>query len=270
MNGNIVNILKLSIMKNLPALTVIFLVLGCGSKPKIEMIGAYQMTTQILNDGTKDSVIPRNQLKIYTTDYMMYASPNVSDSFANFGIGKYKIEDGKVYEYRSYTAEEGEKTDTFVLDVEKTYNGYKQTIEKINIGGRTYKLTEEYVSKGTDQKSPLDGAWRQDKNIYLTSKGDSSVNSSPLEYKTFQAGYFIWAITVKDSSNRKTSVFGYGPFQMLNNDKTRETVANSTFVKGLLGKTYDVDIQMSGNDSYKQTITFANGDKSMEVYQRMK
>ena len=57
---------------------------------------------------------------------------------------------------------------------------------------------------------------------------------------------------------------------MLNNDKTRETVANSTFVKGLLGKTYDVDIQMSGNDSYKQTITFANGDKSMEVYQRMK
>ena len=257
-------------MKNLPALSFIVLVLGCGSKPKIEMIGAYQMTTQVLNDGTKDSVIQRKQLKIYTTDYMMYASPNVSDSFANFGIGKYKIENGKVYEYRFYTAEDGEKMDTFVLNIEKTYNGYKQVIEKINIGGKTYRLTEEYVSKGTDQKSQLDGAWRQVKNIYLTSKGDSSVNNSPLEYKAFQAGYFIWAITVKDSSNRKTSVFGYGPFEMLDNNKVLETVANSTFVQGLLGKKYDVDIQWSGSDTYKQTITFANGDKSTEVYQKMK
>jgi hypothetical protein len=257
-------------MKNLPALSCIVLVLGCGTNPKIEMIGAYQMTTQVLNDGTKDSVIQRKQLKIYSADYMMYASPNVSDSFANFGIGKYKIENGKVYEYRFYTAEEGEKMDTFVLNIEKTYNGYKQVIEKINIGGKTYKLTEEYVSKGTDQKSPLDGAWKQVKNIYLTSKGDSSVNNSPLEYKTFQSGYFIWAITVKDSTNRKTSVFGYGPFEMLDNNKVRETVANSTFVQGLLGKKYDVDIQWSGSDMYKQTITFANGDKSTEVYQRIK
>jgi hypothetical protein len=257
-------------MKNLPALSFIVLVLGCGTNPKIEMIGAYQMTTQVLNDGTKDSVIQRKQLKIYSADYMMYASPNLSDSFANFGIGKYKIENGKVYEYRFYTAEEGEKMDTFVLNIEKTYNGYKQVIEKINIGGKTYKLTEEYVSKGTDQKSPLDGAWKQVKNIYLTSKGDSSVNNSPLEYKTFQSGYFIWAITVKDSTNRKTSVFGYGPFEMLDNNKVRETVANSTFVQGLLGKKYDVDIQWSGSDMYKQTITFANGDKSTEVYQRIK
>src|SRR6476646_10699465 len=194
-------------MKNLPALLLILL-LGCGRTEKIVMVGAYQMTTQTLNDGTKDSVIQRNQLKIYTDEYMMYASPNVTDSFANFGIGKYKIENGKVYEYRFYTAEQGEKMDTFELNIEKTYNGYKQIIEHINIGGKTYKLTEEYVSKGTDQKSPLDGTWKQVKNIYLTSKGDSSVNNSPLEYKTFGAGYFIWAITVKDSTNRKTSVFG--------------------------------------------------------------
>jgi len=257
-------------MKNLTALSLLLLVLGCKTKPKIEMIGAYQMTTQVLNDGTKDSVIQRNQLKIYTTDYMMYASPNVNDSFANLGIGKYKIENGKVYEYRFYTAEDGEKMDTFVLDIEKTYNGYKQVIDKINIGGKTYKLTEEYVSKGTDQKSPLDGTWKQVKNIYLSNKGDSSVNNNPLEYKAFQSGYFIWAITVKDSTNHRTSVFGYGPFDMLSNNKTRETVANSTFVKGLSGKTYDVDIDMSGTDSYKQTITFANGDKSTEVYQKIK
>jgi len=47
-------------------------------------------------------------------------------------------------------------------------------------------------------------------------------------------------------------------------------VANSTFVTGVVGKKYEVDILFNGNDSYKQTITFANGDKSTEVYQRQK
>ncbi len=257
-------------MKHLPALSLILIVIGCGTNPKIEMIGVYQMTSQVLNDGTKDSVLDRKQLKIYTDKYMMYASPNITDSFANFGIGKYEIDKGKVVEYRFYTAEDGEKMDTFKLDIEKTYNGYKQVINDITIQGKKYKLTETYESYATDQKSPLDGAWRQVKNIYLTSKGDSSVNNNPLEYKAFQSGYFIWAITVKDSTNKRTSVFGYGPFETINADRIRESVANSTFVAGVVGKKYDVDIKFNGNDSYQQTLTFANGDKSTEVYQRLK
>src|SRR5262245_22987573 len=108
-------------MKNLPAISLVLLVVACGTNPKLEMVGSYQMTSQVLNDGTKDSVLDRKQMKIYTDGYMMYASPNITDSFANFGIGKYKIENGKVYEYRFYTAEEGEKMDTFVLNIEKTY-----------------------------------------------------------------------------------------------------------------------------------------------------
>jgi hypothetical protein len=269
-NGISVLILKLWFMKNILALCSILFLIGCGTKPKIEMVGAYQMTSQVINDGTKDSVIDRKQLKIYTDEFMMYASPNVTDSFANFGIGKYKVEDGKVYEYRFYTAEDGDKLDTFVLNIEKTYNGYKQVIENIPIAGKNYKLTEVYESYANSQKSPLDGAWRQVRNVYLTSKGDSSINNSPLEYKTFQSGYFIWAITVKDSLNKRTSVFGYGPFEMLGNDKIRESVANSTFRTGFVGRKYDVDIELVGNDSYKQTITFANGDKSTEIYQRLK
>jgi hypothetical protein len=249
---------------------LVLFALGCSTSPKIEMVGAYQMTTQIFNDGTKDSAVERSQLKIYTDEFMMYASPNATDSFANFGIGKYKIEKGNVYEYRFYTAEEGEKMDTFEVKIEKTYNGYKQVIDHITTGGRTFKLTEEYVSKGTDQKSPLDGTWKQVRNIYYTAKGDSTVNNSPLEYKTFQSGYFIWAISVKDSTNRRTSVFGYGPFTFINNTRIKETVANTTFATGLLGKTYDVDIEMNGPDTYKQTITFANGNRSTEVYQRLK
>jgi len=148
-------------MKNLPALSFVLLMISCGTNPKIEMIGAYQMTSQVLNDGSKDSILDRKQLKIYTDKYFMYGSPNLTDSFANFGIGTYEIKNGKVYEYRFYTAEEGERSDTLVLDIEKTYNGYKQIIERIPIGGKNYKLTEEYASVSTDQKSPLDGAWKQ-------------------------------------------------------------------------------------------------------------
>ena len=86
----------------------------------------------------------------------------------------------------------------------------------------------------------------------------------------YQSGYFIWAITVTDSAGKKTSVFGYGPFDMVGSNKIRETVANSTFISGLLGKTYEVDIEFPTADTYTQTITFANGDKSVEVYQRLK
>ena len=256
-------------MKNLPALIVILLVVSCEPKEQINMTGAYSMTSQVINDGTKDSIIDRKQLKIYTDKYMVYASPNVTDSFANFGIGTYTVKDDKLTEYRFYSAENGEKTDTFVLTIDKNVDGYRQIIDNLPQDGRMYKLTEDYENASTDLKSPLDGAWRQVRNVYIRQKGDSSVNNNPLEYKAYQSGYFIWGITVKDSLNKPTSVFGYGPFKMQGDKKVIETIVNSTFTSNL-GKSYEVDIEFTGKDTYKQTITFANGDKSIEVYERLK
>src|ERR1700730_14716136 len=231
-------------MKKLAVFILTILILSCNQKKgNVPMMaGAYSMMTQVLNDGTKDSVLDRKQLKIYTDNYMMYASPNLTDSFANFGIGKYEVKDGKLYEYVFYRAETGDTKDTAILTIEKTDEGYRQVIENFPIQGKKYRLTEEYKAVGTGLKSTLDGAWKQIKNIYINSKGDSSVNKNPLEYKTFQSGYFIWAITVKDSAGKKTSVFGYGPFEMEGNNKIKETVVNSTFVSGLMGKTYEVAI----------------------------
>ncbi len=257
-------------MKILAALILVMLVVSCEPKEEINMTGAYSMTSQVINDGAKDSIIDRKQLKIYTDKYMVYASPNVADSFANFGIGTYTVKDGKLTEYRFYTAEDGEKKDTFVLAIDKNTDGYRQIIEDIPMAdGKRYKLTEDYENASTDLKSPLDGAWKQVRNVYITQKGDSSVNESPLEYKAFQAGYFIWGITVRDSLNKRTSVFGYGPFKMQGDKKMIETIVNSTFSSNL-GKSYEVDIEFTGKDSYRQTITFANGDKSIEVYERLK
>ncbi|HEY0679838.1 MAG TPA: hypothetical protein VGD17_16255 [Chitinophagaceae bacterium] len=257
-------------MKHLPAFILMLLIVSCKNEPEINMVGAYALNTQVLNDGSKDSAIDRKQLKIYTDQYFMYASPNVADSFANFGIGKYKVEKDKLYEYRFYTAEQGEKSDTFAVTINRNADGYEQVIENMNLSGTNYKLTETYETTGSDLKSPLDGAWKQIRNVYITKAGDSSVNNNPLEYKVYQNGYFIWAITVMDSAKGKTSVFGYGPYEMVDSHKIKETVANSTFITGLLGKSYEVDIEYPTADTYKQTITFANGDKSVEVYQRLK
>src|SRR5687768_921922 len=128
-------------MKNLPAFLLILLMAACNAKPEIDMSGAYSMTNQVINDGIKDSIMDRKQLKIYTGKFMMYASPNVGDSFANFGVGTYAVKDDKLTEHRFYTAMEGDKKDTFVLTVDKNTDGYRQVIENIPIEGKTYKLT---------------------------------------------------------------------------------------------------------------------------------
>lgn len=57
---------------------------------------------------------------------------------------------------------------------------------------------------------------------------------------------------------------------MMGNNKSKETIQNSTFVTSLIGRTYEVDIEFMGTDTYKQMITFANGEKSIEVYQKLK
>jgi len=260
-------------MKNIPLLLLILLVVSCsdaGKNNNVKMQGAYAMTRQVLNDGTKDSMLDRKQLKIYTDDHIMYASPNVGDSLANFGVGTYAINGDVVTEYIDYRASTGNKKDTVTLKITKTANGYTQTIDRILIDGQYYKLTEDYDEVSTGGKTKLDGTWKQVKNVYRSSKGDSSVNNSPLEYKTYQSGYFIWAITIKDSANNSSSVFGYGRFDMDGENKSKETVQNSTFVQGLIGKTYEVSIEFEGDNRYIQTITFANGDKSTEIYERLK
>ena len=259
-------------MKKLSAVLLLALFVACSEKPKEipNMAGAYYMTRQVINDGTKDSLIDRKQLKIYTDKYMMFATPNLTDSFATFGIAEYHFDGDKLYEYLQYRALEGDQKDTAELKIEKTDKGYIQVIDNINFDGRNVKLTEEYEMINRPQQSPLDGAWKQVKNIFINRKGDSSVNNTPLEYKTFQSGYFIWAIVTRDSANQRTSVFGYGPFEMMGENKTKETIQNSTFVSSLIGRTYEVDLEFIGTDSYKQTITFANGEKSIEIYERLK
>jgi hypothetical protein len=234
------------------------------------MVGAYIMTSQIINNGSLDSAVSRKQMKIFTDKYVMFASNTVSDSTAVYGIGTYKADKGKVTEYMFYTSTYGDRKDTFDLKIDTTTSGYKQVIDRITMSGKVYKLTEDYRRVGTPVNTPLNGAWKQIKNIYVRAKGDSSVNNTPVEFKVYQNGYFIWSISATDSSGNKTSYFGYGNYTMQGNNKSIETVRNSSLISGLMGRTYEVDLEFPDADTYKQTITFANGDRSVEIYQKLK
>src|SRR6476620_810312 len=82
------------------------------SQSNSSMKGAYSLTMQMVNDGNKDSVMQIQQLKIYTDKYMIYAHPLPGDSLADYGIGTYKLENGKVLEYVFYTSTGGSHNDT--------------------------------------------------------------------------------------------------------------------------------------------------------------
>src|ERR1051326_3316896 len=141
-----------------------------------DIVGTYSMISQTINNGNRDSSVSRKQLKIFTDKYVMFASNTISDSTAVYGIGTYRAERGKVIENIFYTSTYGDRKDTFELKIDTTASGYKQVIDRITMSGKTYKLTEEYKKIGTSVNTPLNGAWKKVKNIYIHAKGDSSVN----------------------------------------------------------------------------------------------
>jgi hypothetical protein len=256
-------------MKQLLPLLFIILLTNCEEKKELHMKGAYRMVSQTLNDGTKDSVIERKQVKIYTDDHVMYAAMRLPDSLASYGIGTYEIQDGNVVEHFFYTSGNGARKDTFLLKIEKTGKGYKQIIENLPSQGKTYKLTEEYESIGKDDSSALDGAWKQVRNIYISPKGDSSVIPGITQFKVYQSGNFIWAASYPDSASRIRTFFGYGDFDMAGDNASKEVNRLSTYPP-IIDSTFNIQVEIIGSDSYQQIIQQRDSSKAEEVYLRLK
>lgn len=270
-------------MKNIVILFVLSTLIACqdgtnsntntdsNDSSAISIKGAYSMTKQVGNDGTKDTILKKEQLKIFSDKFMMYASPRATDSFGEYGIAIYKQNKDTVKEYIFYTSSQGEIRDTASLHITPLPNGgYRQAI-RYDDSATTFTLTEEYDRVGNEPASPLDGAWRQVKDIYIEKNGDTSRNVRKTQFKIYQSGYFIWANPNKDpASNNFYSAYGYGTFKMLNDKKSQETNINSTFYSLLVGKPVDVDIEMNGSDGYTQVIHGPEGQKSIEIYERLK
>jgi len=230
------------------------------------MKGAYALTRQTVND----TAMPIQQMKIYTEKYMIYAHPLPGDSVADYGIGTYKMDDGKVMEYVFYTSTGGAHNDTVQLNITKKGNGYSQLINFPSDSGQPFILVEDYDNVSKAVKTPLDGAWKQTGLVYMPKNGKAET-SRPTQFKVFESGHFIWANTGQDSATQKLrSTFGYGTFVMKGNNQSVETNDNSTYKYDLVQKPVTLQIDLIGKDAFKQTIMWPNGDKLVESYDRMK
>jgi len=250
----------------------IALVISCNSSSKKapKMQGAYLMTSQTINDGTKKTEYTDvKQLKIYTDHYVIYTQINAADSTSLFGVGSYTSDTSGVTEHIIYSSRDSSFDDspsTYKLEITKTADGYNQIISDILIDSAKSKLTEIYQSVGTKDSSILDGVWRQTKSYEI--KGSDSTKYNRTEYKAFKNGYFMFGLTDKDSSRIRTGI-GFGTFSMLGNNKMQETDLNSTYPI-IAGQTFVIDLTFEGNDNYQQTIVHPDSSKTVEFYERLK
>jgi hypothetical protein len=259
-------------MKNLIFYTALIAVTSCKSKVKEtpNMQGAYFMISQTVNDGKKDTkYTDLKQLKIYTDSFMMYAQVNPGDSVSGFGVGTYTADTGTVIENSMYSAHDTviTKPGTYILYITNTPSGYTQVIPEIAIASRMSKLTEEYQSIGKAQTTPLDGVWKETK--FYSVKGKDTAWAKRIQYKAFYAGYFMFGQNLTDSAGKISTGIGFGTFEMNGDNKIKETDLNSTY-SIIAGDSFDVAFEMNGADNYTQTITYSDGSKSVEAYERLK
>lgn len=260
------------IMKNVILCFIILCIAACTApvKEAPDMPGAYLMTTQILNDGKGDTKYTTlKQLKIYTGDFMMYTQVNSADSVSAFGVGSYTADTSGVTEKVIFRARDtlNNPPATYKLNIVKTGDGYEQVIPEITIDSRKYKLRESYQAVGNAAKSPLDGVWKE---VYsYTLNGRDTLRNARTQYKAFYAGNFMWGHSLKDSLSRNRTGIGFGTFTMSGDNKMKETDLNSTY-QIIAGQSFDVDVEITGADNYKQTISYPDGSKSVEYYERLK
>ena len=105
--------------------------------------------------------------------------------------------------------------------------------------------------------------------ILIPSKGKDTTKNTRTQFKAFYAGYFMFGASNKDSAAKNHTVIGFGTFEMTGNTKMKETDLNSTYAI-IAGQSFDIDIEMTGTDNYKQTINQPDGSKSVEYYERVK
>ena len=265
--------LKPDMMKNFIFCFIVLTAIGCNTSTVINMPGAYLMTTQIINDGKKDTKLTSlKQLKIYTDSFFMYSQVNPADSVSGFGVGSYTAAKGTVTENVISSARDttyNATPATYKLNITKNPDGYEQVIPEIVVDSQKSKLTEVYQTVGTTAKTALDGVWKEINSYTL--KGTDTTKNVRTQFKAFYAGYFIFGASFKDSASKSRTGIGFGTFEMIgnNNNKIKETDLNSTYAI-IAGQSFNIDIEMSGTDNYNQTITNADGSKSVEYYERLK
>ena len=259
-------------MKYINFCFIVLVLISCNSSSKTapKMPGAYLMTSQTVNDGTNQTKYTDvKQLKIYTDKYVMYSQVIAADSISSFGVGSYTSDTSGVTENIVYTSRDSSFDDSlrsYKLIIEQNPDGYNQVIPDIMINDTKSQLTEVYQRVGKNQTTPLDGVWKQTKSYDLNGNDTTWFNRT--EYKAFNNGYFMFGLTDKDSSGKISTGIGFGTFSMTDNNQMKETDLNSTYAI-IAGQSFMIDVQLNGNDAYRQIITHPDSTKTVEFYQRL-
>ncbi len=130
------------------------LIVGCKNSEKndaLQIMGAYKMSSQsVKSDSTDTTYSNGDQLKIYTSDYMMYANVNSPDSLSGFGIASYSIDKDTATEnviYSAFDSSSSSTPETYKLLIKKSDKGYEQLISGMQSGTwEKFDLKEEYFS----------------------------------------------------------------------------------------------------------------------------
>jgi hypothetical protein len=242
-----------------------------GTKDNNGITGAYKMTSQSVRGGKTDTTFTAlMQQKIYTGDYMMYASFNPSDSACSFGIGTYTYNMDTLIEkvfFNGYDSNKVETVHNYKLIIEKNPTGYKQLIPEIESQGIKFQMTETYSTVSTPGSTALDGAWQLETQLLV--KGKDTVVNKITQYKVYHAGHFIWGHSYTDSTSKIHTGVGFGTFTLDGTDKLKEHVAVSTYHEIRL-QDVNIAVEMNGTDAFKQTILNKDSSLQVETYKRLK
>lgn len=210
----------------------------------------------------------QNQVKIYTDEFYAYTNLK-EDSTASFGVGFYETNGGQLLEHNMYSTSSLDTPYIFKLKIEKSNEGYKQTIDQMKINGLPTKLVEQYVSIPAVGTSPLDGIWKL--NRYCKVMGSDSLFENRVQYKIFHKGYFMFVQDMHgnaDSGNLRSG-FGFGHFDFKKNQIT-ETNLFSTY-PSIIDKQVTLEVFFDGDDAFYQILpSDIENNKAIEFYTRIK
>ncbi|HVM90070.1 MAG TPA: hypothetical protein VMT76_17920 [Puia sp.] len=258
-------------MKLILTIALLFLI-GCsgnGKKENVNMPGVYRMISQSIKGGNIDTTYRSlAQLKIFTSDHLMFANVNQAGTVGSFGIGTYTVNGDTIIENIFLRGSDSTKTETpaeYKLIIVKTGKGYQQVIPDFTSNGQKYVLSEDYESVGMPAKSTLDGVWKLSLSYHI--KGNDTTTNNITQYKMYDGGYFIWGQSRPDTARKNITAVGFGKFTLEGN-KLQEYLMESTNAE-IRSLDVHIDIEMKGDTVFKQTISNKDSTRDVETYVRV-
>jgi hypothetical protein len=251
------------------AVLISCIIAGCKKVEKVSYSGIFRLDKQTISGGSKDSVLARKLVKIYTDHNYIYAGIT-PDSSVVFGIGSYALDTGnRIVEHNIYNSRALDSNQIFVVKVSKTAKGRTQVVPDF---GRykeiSYTSTEEYTQIPATGSSALDGVWSLDKAFKV--KGRDTIPWHETLYKVCWGGHFMFIhhYPVNAVGNEYKNGFGYGTFSL--NSSTLSELNELSNHTELLNKKSAAKISFKGTDEYSQVTQGPKaGELIIETYKRL-